>query len=347
MLCPVYVTTIETPARLLADYSIPFKIVIRFRDPHKLMDYMQGDMRVELLVDGVACCGLKFYREAAIKAAAGFQLEFVGYRVGRTEELPFVFLPLPKMIVAAGSGAGSGACAGAGGAGRTKRRRGAGLGLPEREDEECEGQEMRNHGLAWVRKALATKADPDPVQVPGRQYPYDGLYPPAPLGVPPGVSALQLVFSVGQRRRTIDKYLMGPGDVQMLAAYHPPAPPVSEAMDVSRWRAPHSGGGRRPSKTTEVLKLLRQTSPITPPPPLRPAPPSFLPIISSPLSPLSPLSFAPHFLLSSGKRRASGEVGEPRSGPPPTTFFGQRAPHQPTRRFSTVFIIQMIYYFYL
>ncbi|KAF8243791.1 hypothetical protein K440DRAFT_663893, partial [Wilcoxina mikolae CBS 423.85] len=232
MLCPVYVTSIETPAKTLANYDLPLKIVMDFNDPRELLDYMKGDMRVELLVDGVPS-GLRHFREFKIKGK-GFHVEFGGFRVGRTDERLFVFTPLPKLVTAAPMRQGD--------------FRGGGPEAPK---------EIENRGLAWIEEALAS-GNPDPIQMTGEQYPHEGLCPPAPVGIPPGVSVIQLLVTVGRKYRTLEKYFMGPGATQTTAFYYAPRPPVALALDPTRWQAPVSFKTSRRSTTSSPEKRVTE-----------------------------------------------------------------------------------------
>jgi hypothetical protein len=232
MLSPVYVSSIETPAKILANYDLPMKIVMDFKDPTELLDYMKGDMRVELLVDGIPS-GLRHFREFKIKGK-GFHVEFGGFRVGRTDERAFVFTPLPKLVIAA--------------TGRQGNFEGSRVEAPK---------EIENQGLAWIEKALVS-GNTDPIQMTGEQYPHEGLYPPAPVGIPLGVSVIQLLVSVGRKYRTLEKYLMGPGATQTTAFYYAPKPPVALTLDPTRWQAPVSLHTSRRGATSTSEKRVSE-----------------------------------------------------------------------------------------
>lgn len=72
-------------------------MLVKFDDSSSLTACQKGDLRIELLVDGVLC-GLRYLPEAKYKAK-GMEFEFTGYRTGRKEERKFVFNCLPDMGV--------------------------------------------------------------------------------------------------------------------------------------------------------------------------------------------------------------------------------------------------------
>jgi hypothetical protein len=182
---PVIVTTVQTPAKIMAEHKIPFRVVVTLHDPESLTPHLKGDIRVELLVDGVVC-GLKYYREAKYKAK-GAQFEFTGYRVGRTEERAFAFNPMPKMKVA----------------------------------QEFTRGELQNYGLGWVQEMRA-----------------EGNMGLALTGdLPPGVSVIQILVSVGRKYRTLEKYFMH-GAQQGSAFYYAPRPPPELSLDYKNWKPP-------------------------------------------------------------------------------------------------------------
>jgi hypothetical protein len=203
---PVYVTTVQTPAKIMAEHGIPVKMVVDFQDPSKLPDYMRGDIRVELLLDGVES-GLKYYREFKIKGK-GFHLEFAGYRVGRTEERPFVFNPLPQMAFSQELH-------------NVIRRR--------------EKIELHNYALGWVQE-MHTQGNSEPTQMTDEVYLHRAVYPSTPVGLPPGVSEMQLLVTVGKKYRTLEKYFMA-GAKQTTAFYYAPRPPVNLSLDPGLWQS--------------------------------------------------------------------------------------------------------------
>jgi hypothetical protein len=196
---PVIVTTVQTPAKIMAEHKIPFQVVVKLHDPALLPPHMKGDIRVELLVDGVSC-GLKYFRESKYKAK-GMQFEFTGYRVGRTEERAFAFNPMPKMKVAP----------------------------------EFTHGELQNYGLGWVQEMQATGNIGRVLT--GELHSLHSADPPQPDGLPPGVSVIQIIVSVGKKYRTLEKYFMY-GAKQVSAFYHAPRPPAELSLDSKNWKPP-------------------------------------------------------------------------------------------------------------
>jgi hypothetical protein len=192
---PIWVTTVQTPVKTSSEAAIPMKVVVNFKDPNELPDYMKGDMRVELMVDGVVS-GLKFYRDFKLRGK-GFNLEFSGYRVDRTKERGFVFNALPETF-----------------------------------GDSAEVKDLPNYGIDWAKNALKIP-NPDPRQIEG-EYPFGGLYPVEPLGLPPHVSHVQVLVSVGKKHRTLERYFMA-GATQKAAFYSPPRAPAQISLDVQQW----------------------------------------------------------------------------------------------------------------
>lgn len=208
MIHPIYVSTHETPA---TRSPLPLKLTLTFGDPALLPEYMRGDMRIQLLIDGIPS-GLKFFREEKLRGK-GFVVEFSGYRVGRTEERGFVLNPVPE---------------------EGKRRGGVGAGVVE------------NTGLEWLREALeGGQAAPEK-----GEYPALGCVPDKPPVLPRGVSVVQVLVTVGKKFRTLEKYFMAGARVTT-AFYYAPRPPVGEAMERGSWRAPVGAVVRREEEERE------------------------------------------------------------------------------------------------
>ncbi|KAL7276692.1 hypothetical protein RUND412_000309 [Rhizina undulata] len=91
---PLYTNTIVTPASTTA---IPFNIRLEFdaADP-STPDYLKGDMRIEVHIDG-QLAALRIFKHEKIRPANGkFILTLSGIRCARTAEHAFIFLPLPS-----------------------------------------------------------------------------------------------------------------------------------------------------------------------------------------------------------------------------------------------------------
>lgn len=220
---PLFVTTMRMPAQV-GNNEVPMKVVLDFEDPvGKLQDYMIGDMRAELTVDGVTA-GLAYLRDFKVKGK-GFRVEFSGYRVERTKERQFVFnaLPQPGHVV------DSARCGG-----KNQKKKSANGGRHDAGSGDADDERIPNQGLEWAKNALKVP-NPDPTKMVGEEYPHGGLWPPHPIGMPStGVSMIQVLLTVGKKYRTLEKYFMS-GATQSTAFYYPPKPPMALALQPDLW----------------------------------------------------------------------------------------------------------------
>lgn len=191
---PIYTTTVVSPSAGYKGPRIPFKILVSFDPDDHLPAYMGGDVRVELNIDGVAC-GLKVFKESKFRGK-GFQHEFCGFRVGRTEERPFVFNQVPSFLQS------------------------------DNIDPPVKGSQ--NIAASFTSRTVdMTKPD---YAIQGADH---SRYPIRPSFTPENVSHVEIVISVGKKFATLEKYFMA-GATQTTAFYHPPDP--RNPLDPKKWQ---------------------------------------------------------------------------------------------------------------
>ncbi|KAI5785926.1 hypothetical protein EDC01DRAFT_631835 [Geopyxis carbonaria] len=199
--CPLYTTTVVSP---LADIStdktsIPFHIALQFGQRDKRSHYMQGDIRAELLIDGVPS-GVTIFRDNKVltRKKEGFIHEFTGFQVERRFEKGFVFNKIPFQLKS-----------------NWEQR---GVECNHKNTFQAHARPPNIAG-SWVDDSI--RNHPGPIM--GSE---DFYAPVTPENVAEYVSHIEVVYTVGRWHKTHDKYY-SEGVFQDTAFYNPPLGIVS------------------------------------------------------------------------------------------------------------------------
>ena len=221
--CPVYISTVETPATA---GEIPVKLGVEYKEPRDHPSYMKGDTRIHVVIDGVEA-GCEYLKNGKIKYAKGWKNEFRGFRVGRCHERFFVFNPTQSGI---------------GDAMKVDEEGGHGDGNGD--------GGISNSGYSWVMDHAAP-GNAELIPMVGELHPRDPANPHA-INLPPHISVVQATITVGRIHKTTEKFVTH-GAMQSVGLYFPPQPdPMCLSLNPKAWRpmvGPDSpGAGPTPPK---------------------------------------------------------------------------------------------------